>query len=420
MTNITLLSLVLSRSSLSSPLFSLPRTRVPLSFSLHRSSFSHLLSPILVSQPHSFLSVTHSAFNAIQSSAIRVSSEGPIIEDHVEYQSIATPVARDQGSLVLKCCVFARLHHFEGGGALYFHAVNEALTISECGFRACRGADRGGALFANCRQLRLLQCCFDQCISPDKGQSMFLQVETSESDELCVHKCSMERPSGDSESISTSGGVLHFRTSNISHNFVASSGAAFGVSEPKEFELFYAMVSENYGNSIFSFANAGGSVKIGHCSLLRNHQVESPGFFGLNTATLTLDQCNFVDNKFVLFANGGRISIQSKIVTDFSLTTAVVVDCVLINPENAFKVLWVDAGMKHMETWLCWAMGSSSPSPSQSPPPYGAGGFLDSGIFLFLVISVVVGVPVAFGYVYWTERQPPDLAFLEDLPISNT
>jgi hypothetical protein len=179
------------------------------------------------------------------------------------------------------------------------------------------------------------------------------------------------------------------------------------------------MVSHNFGTSLFTLSHSNGEVKVSHCSFVRNVQVETSGFFALKDVTLALDQSNFMQNQFTRFAQGGRVRILTKIVTDFSLGSALVDNAVLLNPENAFKVLWVDAGMKNMETWVCWALGESSPSPSQSPPPFGEGTIAESGIFIFLVLSIGIGIPAAFGYVSWRKRQREDLSVLDDLPISN-
>jgi hypothetical protein len=256
-------------------------------------------------------------------------------------------------------------------------------------------------------------------MAPDRGQSFYSTAKLAESDQLSVRRCSVERPCGDSDAMCLIGGSQRLRTSNISHNFVAASGACLSSTDADQLDFYYAMVSHNFGTTMFSLIHGLGEVKVSHCSLIHNSQVEGVGFFHLKELGLILDQCNFMENQFTKFVKGGRITIRTKIVTDFSLSGAVVEDCVLTNPEHAFKVLWVDAGMEYMETWGCWALGSSSPSASQSAPPFGQGSLADSGLFVFLVLSLVAGVPTAFGYMYWIREHPRDLSVLRDLPISN-
>jgi hypothetical protein len=323
--------------------------------------------------------------------------------------------------VTIRSCVFTKLHNYDGGGAIYATGSSSTLQVSRTGFRGCRSSNNGGAILFDGYEVVLSQCCFDRCEAPEKGQAFHLTTELGfASDEASLRQCSMLRPCGESHAGFTISGIQRYRTSNVSHNIVEAVGACVGSSAASTFLFHYGMVSYNSGTNLFWFDN-GQDLAVSHCSILHNSLIGEAHFFHIGGGVVHLEQSNFIENKFTLFAVKGKLSLDSKIVIDFDLTSRLFLKADLINMENAFKVLWIEAGMAQMQTWACWALGKSSPSGSQSPPPIEGGDKRESGIVTFLVLSVVAGIPTVFGYLWWTrhENQGRDLSVLDPLAISN-
>jgi hypothetical protein len=154
------------------------------------------------------------------------------------------------------------------------------------------------------------------------------------------------------------------------------------------------MVSHNSGTNLFWFEN-GQDLAVSHCSVLHNNLIGKAHFFHIGSGVVHLEQSNFIENKFTV---KGKLGLDAKIVIDFDLTSRLFRKADIINMENAFKVLWIEAGMAQMQMWACWALGKPSPSGSQSPPPIDGGDKRESGIATFLVLSVVAGIPTVLGY----------------------
>jgi hypothetical protein len=180
------------------------------------------------------------------------------------------------------------------------------------------------------------------------------------------------------------------------------------------------MVSRNVGNNLFWVSGVPDG-RVMHCSVLRNNIAHSDGLFLLKNSVMRLEQCNFIENKFTKFAAKGKLRLDGKIIVDFEMAKKLFDNVETVNLELAFKVIWIDAGMKAVETWECWALGRPSPSPSQSHPPLDGGEGAQSGIATFLLLSFVAGIPTVLGYLWWTSNEEArrDLSVLENLEISN-
>jgi len=419
--NLSLLALTLSHSTLSSPLFALPGSKLRPGFSLQASHFSHFLSNLIYSQfVQQSISISSSSFSNFQKSAIFLSQA---VQAGLEYskKTVDKPISTTE-SLTIRSCVFHKLHNYDGGGAIYSVSGATTLTISQTGFRACRSSENGGAILFDGQEVSFFRCCFDQCDAPQRGQAFHLNVAGSfDSDGMTINKCSMDRPCGESHAAYISLGNQRYRTSNVTANVVAELGACFGSSDASLFVFHYGMVSYNRGNNLFWFAR-GQDLRLSHCSVLHNTVESDLGVFELGASILHVEQSNFIENKFTKFGVNGKIIIDAKIVTDFDMSSRLFVGAELENQENVFKVLWIDAGIAQMDTWACWALGEPSPSASQSPRPLDGGERKESGIATFLILSVVAGIPTVFGYLWWTknEGQGRDLSVLDPLVISNT
>jgi hypothetical protein len=280
---------------------------------------------------------------------------------------------------------------------------------------------KGGAVFFGGVGVSLSGCCFVQCVAPEHGQALYVQVQNLNSDELAVRECSMERPCGEAHALCGIEGNQHYRTSNISHNIVAEGGACAGSFNAAQFSFYYAMISYNLGNNLFWVVGVG-DARVTHCSVLHNRAVHTDGFFWLKGSLMRLEQCNFIENKFTKFAVNGRLRLDGKIVIDFDMAKKLFDNVDTTNLELAFKVIWIDAGMKVIDTWVCWALGKPSASPSQSQPPLDGGDTGESGIATFLILSFVAGIPTILGYFWWTNNggKARDLSVLENVEISNT
>jgi hypothetical protein len=364
------------------------------------------------------MTISHSSFSGFQRSAIFLSQ----VDTEQEYIKVkfTKPITTTE-SLTIRSCVFSKLHNYDGGGAIYCTSSFSRLHIYRTGFRDCRSSNNGGAILFDAHEVVLSQCCFDRCEAPEKGQAFHFTMQLGfDSDETSLRQCSMSRPCGESHASYTVSGVQRYRTSNFSYNIVETFGACVGSSRASTFLFHYGMVSHNSGTNLFWF-DPGQELKVAHCSVLHNGLIGEGALFQIGGGVVHLEQSNFIENKFTWFAVKGKLSLDAKIVVDFDLTSRLFAKADIMNMENAFKVLWIDAGMAQMETWVCWALGQPSPSPSQSPPPIEGGDRRESGIATFLILSVVAGIPTVFGYLWWTrnENRGRDLSVLDPLVISN-
>jgi hypothetical protein len=257
-------------------------------------------------------------------------------------------------------------------------------------------------------------------MAPEQGQALFAQVQTLNSDDLAVRQCSMDRPCGESHSLYGINGIQRYRTSNSSHNVVAEVGACVGASGATLFSFYYAMVSYNVGNNVFWVSKIA-DARVTHCSVLHNDAMHSDGLFAIGESVMHIEQCNFIENKFRKFAVNGKLKLDGKIVIDFEMGRKLFDNVEVVNLELAFKVIWIEAGMKVVDTWGCWALGKPSPSPSRSQPPLDGGEKEESGIVTFLILSVIAGIPTVIGYLWWVnnEAKTRDLSVLENIEIAN-
>lgn len=426
--NLTVIAITLSRGFSQSPAFALPHKSVKNAYTISKSQFRNHFSPVIFSQFRSFreFTIDRTGFENFVNSAIHIDHEQENFETSIEYVEFNQTLEGKQISSNLKIhhCVFLRLANFQGGGAIYVGDSEDSveLNIRFCGFRQCHANSNGGAILYSGASIVARQTCFDKCYCFEKGQAVCTFDSMAEFDQSTVMMCSMDRPCGRSGALCMTKMNQKVVSSNISHNTVVEKGAACESIAPNGFVFNYVMVSHNVGSSLFTI-NSDFEIKspyyIHHCSVI-NNRIDRNGPVFDTDSKLSLEADNFIRNSFKDFAVGGEITIVRRITIDFDLQSKVQ-GCKITNREGAYKISFVEANMAYMNTWDCWAMGTASPSATQSVPALKNLQVQkeDSGLISFIVITAVGLIPTIICY-YYCANKSRDLSVLDDVKISNT
>lgn len=393
--NLTFTSLSLSRLH-GSPLLSSNSRFQPLFLTASKINLQKINTNFLYSTNSKIKStISNSNFKQFTNSVVKVDSE----YYSTKHYKTTFENQKENQEFKFEQCVFEKIRTNTNGGAISINSPNGRFFLKHCGFTICLASLNGGAIEFEGAQFGIDKTCFLGCLAVQSGQAMDLQGNNEFKGDLTyvsVQQCATARSPGTSQSIFLRHGNHYISSLNSSSNYVKDTGASLCIAYTDGLRLHFSSFIGNHGSNSFWLHRLRPSDELITCNIIKNSGSADLGLLNFENCTANINAWYFIENSAQTYFVSGIVTLN-KCALDVRRSAKLIRGCQLYVSETVWGIKSLKSlPLSSYITWECWAMGSPSPTPSQSLVPIDHA--LEEAVLGVWVLFVIVAIGLVAFY----------------------